>query len=93
MHNAHILLLLELDKKWTSQQRRDFGFLGRNAARELLVEFTGKDFGFSIWRWSLYIAIFESDWIVLSLLFGDIFGIYERLLISEKEGWERGDIS
>ena len=74
--NPIYIALVSLHPDWTEQQRKDNRLASRELALEMLIRYTGENYGYSIWRWSLHLLKHKRDlkgiWVLIGLFTGSL---------------------
>jgi|GEM_PF-6651638 len=80
--NQDFVTLVSLQEGWSTEQRREYGLLEQEQALKYLTHSTGRDYGYSLIKWSMYYLVQKKDMIGIRVIMGSFTGENRRYLQS-----------
>lgn len=74
--------MVSLQEDWSTQQRREYGLLEQEQALKYLIESTGRNYGYSLIKWSIYYMLQKRDMVGIRVIIGSFTGANRRYLQS-----------
>jgi spore cortex formation protein SpoVR/YcgB (stage V sporulation) len=72
--NPDFLTMVSLQHQWSVEQRHNYFLLEQEQALNYLIRSTGRDYGYSLIKWSIYLLFRKKDTIGVRVIISNLTG-------------------